>query len=674
MEEQQSKHSLIQSVLNYIDMQSTGAFMITGAWGCGKTYFFNHEITDELKSHNITTVKVSLFGVESTDKVLSKIKSELLYLKSQESKDDEKKSILDTIKRKSITAFKNHKDKIYGGLSLLTDKDFSQIIESLIDFHSIDKEKVVICFDDLERAIRSGNPDTLMGMINDLTENQGFKVIVMANEGFMKQTDKQSLQFKEKVVEKSLLYKPDTRKIFVEMAGIYENAAFTSLLSSEEYLHTIDSTSDVYAHSDYLNTSIQNLRTLKFAISHFYSLFVEYMKDKDMLNEANKNELYYMWLFLLGVSIEYKNNKLSYEERRTLDSFQEIASSSFDIDLEENDIAASDLFADEKVEPEETKKYTEEENSKYSKWFYQTYIKSYDKKVFFLPTVYDFITSGSTLQDGSLVKELAIVNPPIQTVPPQDALMERFMTGLWNFKDAEFPVALDELYKYVKSASFEDYITYLNAAFYICAFKQVLSDDEATIKDNIKSAIDSFTKKVKLHPLIVSNIKIVGNQLSPEVKWLHSYILQKLDEKQNSALQEDSKKLFGEFCDDIVAFSEHFIHRPNQTPSYFNTPVLVVVDPKKVEEKMAAMEPNEALSLAHMLKDRYISISPLQTALAAEMPFVEAIRNGLTKRNEPKRILSNKLIEQELQPIVEKVLKAYERNVDQPEQTLKHDK
>lgn len=674
MEEQQSKHSLIQSVLNYIDMQSTGAFMITGAWGCGKTYFFNHEITDELKSHNITTVKVSLFGVESTDKVLSKIKSELLYLKSQESKDDEKKSILDTIKRKSITAFKNHKDKIYGGLSLLTDKDFSQIIESLIDFHSIDKEKVVICFDDLERAIRSGNPDTLMGMINDLTENQGFKVIVMANEGFMKQTDKQSLQFKEKVVEKSLLYKPDTRKIFVEMAGIYENAAFTSLLSSEEYLHTIDSTSDVYAHSDYLNTSIQNLRTLKFAISHFYSLFIEYMKDKDMLNEANKNELYYMWLFLLGVSIEYKNNKLSYEERRTLDSFQEIASSSFDIDLEENDIAASDLFADEKVEPEETKKYTEEENSKYSKWFYQTYIKSYDKKAFFLPTVYDFITSGSTLQDGSLVKELAIVNPPIQTVPPQDALMERFMTGLWNFKDAEFPVALDELYKYVKSASFEDYITYLNAAFYICAFKQVLSDDEATIKDNIKSAIDSFTKKVKLHPLIVSNIKIVGNQLSPEVKWLHSYILQKLDEKQNSALQEDRKKLFGEFCDDIVAFSEHFIHRPNQTPSYFNTPVLVVVDPKKVEEKMAAMEPNEALSLAHMLKDRYISISPLQTALAAEMPFVEAIRNGLTKRNEPKRILSNKLIEQELQPIVEKVLKAYGRNVDQPEQTLKHDK
>lgn len=89
---------------------------------------------------------------------------------------------------------------------------------------------------------------------------------------------------------------------------------------------------------------------------------------------------------------------------------------------------------------------------------------------------------------------------------------------------------------------------------------------------------------------------------------------------------------------------------------------------------MVVMEPNEALSLARMLNDRYISISPLLTALVAEMPFVEAIRNGLTKRNEPERILSNKLIEQELQPIVEKVLRAYGRNVDQPEQILKHDK
>lgn len=139
------------------------------------------------------------------------------------------------------------------------------------------------------------------------------------------------------------------------MAGNYKNTAFSRLLSSEEYLHTIDSTSDVYAHSDYLKTSIQNLRTLKFAISHYYSLYNEYMKGKTTLEDANKNELYYMWLFLLGVSIEYKNNKLSYEDRRTLDCFQDIASPSFDIDLEENDIVASDLFADEIVKSEETK-------------------------------------------------------------------------------------------------------------------------------------------------------------------------------------------------------------------------------------------------------------------------------------------------------------------------------
>ena len=102
--------------------------------------------------------------------------------------------------------------------------------------------------------------------------------------------------------------------------------------------------------------------------------------------------------------------------------------------------------------------------------------------------------------------------------------------------------------------------------------------------------------------------------------------------------------------------------------------VLVGFDPEKVKQKMAAMEPNETLSLARMLKDRYISINPLPISLAAEMPLVEAIRNGLAKRNEPNRILSNKMIEQELQPIVEKVLRVYGRNIDQPEQTVKHDK
>lgn len=31
---------LVQGLLNYIDMQGSGALLVTGVWGCGKTYFF----------------------------------------------------------------------------------------------------------------------------------------------------------------------------------------------------------------------------------------------------------------------------------------------------------------------------------------------------------------------------------------------------------------------------------------------------------------------------------------------------------------------------------------------------------------------------------------------------------------------------------------------------------
>lgn len=668
MKKQQNKHPLIQSVLNYIDMPSTGAFMVTGAWGCGKTYFFNHEITDELKTRDITTVKVSLFGVENAQSVLTKVKSELWYVDATQKRSGTKSALV-KYSNKALGFFKKHKDKAIEGLSLFTDKDISKILDMIVDFRSVDKEKVVICFDDLERAIRTGNLDELMGMINDLTENQGFKVIIMANEGFMKQTDAQSLQFKEKVVEKSVLYKPDTRKIFVEMANDYNNPAFTDLMSSENYLQTIDSSTDVYAHSDYLKTNIQNLRTLKFAISQYYFLYCEYTKGRTSLSDTEKNELNYMWLFLLGVSIEYKNNKLSYEDRRTLERYQEIISPTFDIDLGEDDVEVSDLFSENAETVEGTKKYTEEDNKKYAQWFFNTYIKSYEKKTIFLPTVYDFITSGSPLKSESFLDELAVINPKVQTIPPQVTLMERFMNGVWNFKDAEFKDALNALYNYVKSAAFEDYITYLNACFFICAFKQVLEDDEDTIKNNIKKAIDTYTEKIELHPLIISNVQMVGNQLSNEVKWLHSYILQKLNEKQNSVQKEDSKEFFDEFCKDIVSFTQNFILCPNQTPNYFTTPVLVGFDSTIIAQKMTELEPNEALSLARMLKDRYIGINPLPIALAAEMPFVEAIRDGLAKRDEPERILSNKMIKQELEPMVERVLSVYGRNKVQSDQT-----
>ena len=55
-----------------------GALMITGEWGCGKTYLLNNMLTDELKDTHII-LRVSLFGMESIEEIRTEVKKCWLY-------------------------------------------------------------------------------------------------------------------------------------------------------------------------------------------------------------------------------------------------------------------------------------------------------------------------------------------------------------------------------------------------------------------------------------------------------------------------------------------------------------------------------------------------------------------------------------------------------------------
>lgn len=47
--------------------------MLTGEWGCGKTYLLNNKLTEELKDTHII-LRISLFGISSVDKVKTDVK------------------------------------------------------------------------------------------------------------------------------------------------------------------------------------------------------------------------------------------------------------------------------------------------------------------------------------------------------------------------------------------------------------------------------------------------------------------------------------------------------------------------------------------------------------------------------------------------------------------------
>lgn len=65
---------LIEELKNYCDINNpVGALMLSGEWGCGKTYFINTKFIPLVKDTYVF-VCVSLFGIDSLDALRVEVK------------------------------------------------------------------------------------------------------------------------------------------------------------------------------------------------------------------------------------------------------------------------------------------------------------------------------------------------------------------------------------------------------------------------------------------------------------------------------------------------------------------------------------------------------------------------------------------------------------------------
>ena len=72
-----------QEIIDYIETKEIpGALLLTGEWGCGKTYLIK-EIANEYKENKenkeFVFVIVSLFGVESVSELQEKVKKAAVW-------------------------------------------------------------------------------------------------------------------------------------------------------------------------------------------------------------------------------------------------------------------------------------------------------------------------------------------------------------------------------------------------------------------------------------------------------------------------------------------------------------------------------------------------------------------------------------------------------------------
>lgn len=218
-----------------------GALMLTGEWGCGKTYLINTELIDSLKKTHVF-LRISLFGVTSIEEVKAEVQKKWLdeCINSIDNTGKLTGALNKYVKSLKDVA-KNVNEFMPDPVKNIVNGVFSI---NVLDFVKIENEignkKVVLIFDDLERACISTTD--LLGCINDYCENLGFSTIIVANEDKIQKGDGNNIEYneiKEKIVQRTVQHHPEYRSVVI---SVIKNMKFESDLYKsflKEYIDEI---------------------------------------------------------------------------------------------------------------------------------------------------------------------------------------------------------------------------------------------------------------------------------------------------------------------------------------------------------------------------------------------------------------------------------------------------
>lgn len=264
-----------QEIISYISSKETsGAVLITGKWGSGKTYYLKQIATEINNNINYYMVFVSLFGVESPEMLDSKVK-QAVFLSGINKLSEKNQRKLSSVKNGISSLFSHLEDYISLAKSANTMLSFN-----LLDFISVEKEVPCICkndeskmnivkkelilvFDDLERC--KMDTVSLLGVINEYSEDRKIKTIIIANEEKIEDDSGKYTLFKEKVIQRTLKYIPNYSFIITEIVKDYDEMreGYQDFL-----LDNIKTIITVFSESGY-----DNLRSLKSVIIDFERIY-----------------------------------------------------------------------------------------------------------------------------------------------------------------------------------------------------------------------------------------------------------------------------------------------------------------------------------------------------------------------------------------------------------------
>lgn len=621
-------NALSESISNHLNMKTSGALLLTGDWGSGKTYHIKKYIFPLIEeTTEFTPIIISLYGETDKQNIANKVLFAFFDKKGK------------NVNLSTGTIAKNIKNLSEGIPILKKYVDIDKLIVGTGEnaFRFLPHDKLLICFDDIERMSDKIKIDDFLGIVNDLVENKGCKVLLIANENEIKD----EISFKEKTVEKTIYFLPNIGDILDSITNEYPDSNFKSYLRNNKdfIIKTLTATLDDEKKNVELRKAFSNIRTLKFALEHFKFPF-NLLANSPEIDETLAIQLKNIWVFTLSISIEFRKPKnISFTERKKLDSQTTTFS---DLDFSNFKLLSTTTEIDEKVENEWS----------YSKNFKKLYFSRLSESYIFYQELYDLITSGKAIYEQSFLDNVEqSFKVKEGRINPAHQILNTFLhSSYWSYTNTDFKGVLNNLLIYCEKGELEDIVSYLNAGFYLLHFNELFGKKKDEIVEKIKLGLDIFLPKIKLNYYISQFEMVQGNFNETNLQILIKYIEDKfaIIEAQNAI--NEAKELESMFTSDINSFVKGFLPE-NSGIRTSDKPLFHKFNKTTVHNSLKVWKSDEIINVASLLKTRYIDTSFIKR-LTDEIAFLENLESGISSINFFEKTLSNYLLQSHLLPRV----------------------
>jgi len=634
-----SDSQIKEPIFNHLTMKTTGALLLTGDWGSGKTYHIKNKIFPLVeKETEFTPIIVSLYGEADRNIIAQKVLFSYF--------DSKGKNV-----NLGTGTIANNVKNLANAVPII--KKFVDIEKLILGageniFKLIPHDKLLICFDDIERMSDKINIDDFLGLINDLTENKGCKVLLIANKAKIEDG------IKEKTIEKTIHFTPNLSEIFDNIVSDYPDSPFKSYLTNNKdlFVKTLTPNSEDAELNKELKIAFSNIRTLKFALEHFKVAF-EILIGNAEITPLQKTQLKNIWIFTLSISIEFrKPNTITLEEKKELDN----QTSTF------SDFGFQDFKSFLHESKEETVK---EDKWAYSEDFKKKYYNRLSEQYIYHEELYVLITSSKKINENQFKQNVEDSFKVTEgKINPAHQILSSFLqNGIWEYSNEDFAIALNRLLEYCEKGELEDVVSYLNAGVYLLGFNEIIAIEKDIITEKIKTGLDLFLPKVDFNAFVKTQFEMVQGEFKSEhLKLLVDHIKQKTKETEKIKAQEEIDDVQDLFQTDLSAFVKEFLPanlniRSPDKPLFHNIETEVVKNGIKNAQSKGIVE------LSSLLKIRYLDVS-FSEYLTDEIKFLNDLESGIAEIDFEQKTLSNHFLLNDLKPRITEAKQKLQGHID----------